>query len=426
MSISTLSGALCVYCLIPAVLLTSGAVAGERADIIVDAHGKGDFTTIQKALASISPHHSKTVVVLIRNGLYNEKLFIRASRVALVGEDRDSTRIVYAVLREEWNRDHGGSDWGSGVVNIDTGVTDITLANLTVYNNYGWLHGALNKHQFAIRGAGTRIVLLHCNVVSDGGDALSLWNRDDGMYYHSDCNFQGWVDYVCPRGWCYITNSHFFGHNKPSASIWHDGSNNRSQKFVIVDSYFDGVPGFPLGRNHLDGQFYLIHCRFSERMADRPFIRPPSSPRPWQWGARHYFLDCHRDGGDFDWFRDNLETAEGSPRVDDITARWAFDGMWDPEAAMPSVLPFSFLPSPKRNAQGVGTHSTRLTWISGRNADSHNVYVGTSNPPEFRRNQKENVFDPGPLEPHTTYIWRIDEVTAQGVVAGGVWSFTTR
>ena len=309
--------------------------AGEGADLTVAVRGGGDFRSIQEALDSVSQRIERPVVILIRNGLYREQLFIRRSSITLVGEDRDSTRIVAAVLREEWNRAHGGSDWGAGVVNIDTGTADITLANLTVLNNHGSLYGTHRKHQFAVRGAGTRIRILNCNIISDGGDALSLWNREDGMYYHADCTFEGWVDYVCPRGWCYITRSRFFGHNRPSASIWHDGSADRNQKFVITDSFFDGVSGFPLGRNHLDGQIYLINCRFSANMADRPFYRPPSSPREWRWGARHYFFNCHREGGDYTWFWDNLHEAEGSPAPEEIDARWTFDGMWDPEADLP-------------------------------------------------------------------------------------------
>jgi len=309
--------------------------AGERADVVVAVRGGGDFRSIQEALDSVSQRIERPVVILIRNGLYGEQLFIRQSGVTLIGEDRDSTRIVAAVLREEWNLAHGGSDWGAGVVNIDTGTADITLANLTVLNNHGSLYGTHRKHQFAVRGAGTRIRIVNCSIISDGGDALSLWNREDGMYYHADCTFEGWVDYVCPRGWCYVTRSRFFGHNRPSASLWHDGSADRRQKFVITESFFDGVSGFPLGRNHLDGQIYLLNCRFSANMADRPFYRPPSSPREWQWGARHYFFNCHRDGGDYAWFRDNLHEAEGSPAPEVIDARWTFDGRWNPEADLP-------------------------------------------------------------------------------------------
>ena len=335
---------LCRLCVIAAMAAGARAAAGDES-MTVDLAGKGNFTSIQAALNSIPRDHDRPVTIAIRNGIYREKLFVTKSNIILVGENRDSTRIVFPELRENWNREHCRSDWGAGVVNIDTGVTDITLANLTVYNNFGSLHNVYNKHQFAIRGAGTRIMLLHCAVISDGGDAVSLWNRDDGMYYHADCMFEGWVDFVCPRGWCYITRSTFYGHNTPSASIWHDGSGNRSQKLVIRDSYFDGVPGFPLGRNHLDAQFYLLDCRFSRNMADRAFYRPPSSPREWQWGDRHYFYNCHRDSADFGWFRDNLSTAEGAPRPEDINARWTFDGQWDPESA----LPLSGSPTPRKD-----------------------------------------------------------------------------
>jgi len=416
--------------LLRAMLILAGSLshslAGERANIIVDLNGRGNYVSIQEAINSIPDTNERDIVILIRNGLYKEKLFIQKSHVTLVGEGWDSTRIVYAELRESWNKDHGGSDWGAGVVNIDTSVTDITLANLMVYNNYGWQEHAFNKHQFAIRGGGTRVMLLHCKVISDGGDALSLWNRENGMYYHADCYFEGWVDFVCPRGWCYITNSEFYGHNKPSASIWHDGSHDKNQKFVITDSHFDGVPGFTLGRNHLDAQFYLIDCRFSKRMADRPFVRPPSSAREWQWGDRHYFYNCHREGGDYAWFKDNLHEADRSPAPDRITVEWTFGGKWDPEAAMPSVLPFAFLPSPGRNAVGVKADGPILSWIPGRNADLHRAYFGTTNPPEFKREQKEAVFALELLKPNTTYFWRIDEVTENGGVQGEVWSFKTR
>ena len=125
------------------VILTLSGFAGER-HIVVEKNGKGQFTSIQDALQSIE-HEDTPALIVVRNGEYREKVFITRSHVSLVGENQDSTRIVYAELREEWNKEHGGSDWGAGVVNIDTGVTDITLANLTVYNNYGWKYRVFNE-----------------------------------------------------------------------------------------------------------------------------------------------------------------------------------------------------------------------------------------------------------------------------------------
>jgi pectinesterase len=406
-------------------LFGSTVVAREKAHIIVAQDGSGQFSKIQDAIDSVPADNRQNIIILIRNGVYGEKLFIKKSFITLVGENRDSTRIVFAELRKNWNQGHNGSDWGSAVINIDSLVTDLTIANLTVHNNYGSLYGS-HDHQFAIRGGGTRVIIMNCNIIADGGDTLSLWNRQEGMYYHTHCYFEGWVDFVCPRGWCYITDSKFYGHNL-SASIWHDGSTKRDQKFVIQYSSFDGVPSFPLGRHHRDGQFFLLDCIFSRNMADCPIYHPVSpSSVPWIWGERHYYHNCHRDGGDYDWFSDNLETAMGTPKENEITAQWTFAGMWNPEETIPSVLPFVFLPRPRDGSYKVHRERTILKWISARNAVSHNLYFGKTSTPEFIRNQTENVFVIGELESKTAYFWRIDEITEADTLRGLLWHFTTK
>jgi pectinesterase len=406
-------------------MFSSSLEAIEKANIIVAQDGSGHCKSIQDALNLVPTENRKNVIILIRKGIYREKLFITNSFVTLVGEDRDSTRIVYAELRKNWNQEHNGSDWGSAVVNIDSLVTDLTIANLTIHNNYGSLYGS-HDHQFAVHGGGTRVIILNCNIIADGGDTLSLWNKVDGMYYHSHCYFEGWVDYVCPRGWCYITDSKFYGHNL-SASIWHDGSTKKDQKFVIRYSSFDGVPDFPLGRHHRDGQIFLLDCIFSRSMTDRP-IYYPSSPTsvPWKWGERHYYYNCHREGGDYDWFWNNLESAEGAPKENEITAKWTFGGKWDPEETMPSVLPTVFLPRPRVGAYKVPNETTLLKWVPSRNVISHNIYFGKNDKLEFKGNQRESVFNPGTLELKTKYVWRIDEVTETDTLNGPLWYFITK
>ncbi|MFH0990588.1 MAG: pectinesterase family protein [bacterium] len=405
-------------------LLVFGST-GERAHIIVAQDGSGHYRSIQDALNSIPASNASPIIILIKNGLYQEKLFIQKSYVTLVGESRDSTRIVFPELRKNWIAAQNGSDWGSATVNIDSTVTDLILANLTIHNNYGSLHNTA-EHQFAIRGEGTRIIILACTVIADGGDTVSLWDKETGMYYHADCSFEGWVDYVCPRGWCYITDSKFFGHNL-SASLWHDGGYDKDQKFVIRYSSFDGVPNFPLGRHHRDGQTYLLDCIFSRSMADRQIYLPVSpNARTWKWGERHYYYNCHREGGDYDWFRDNLSTAEGSPKESDITAKWTFAGKWDPEGTMPAVLPYVFQPKPRDGSYRIPAENSLLQWVATRNAVSHNVYFGKSTNPEFQGNQQQTVFNTGILESKTTYYWRVNEITEKDTLSGPLWHFTTQ
>jgi pectinesterase len=406
-------------------LLSGPAVGGDRADIIVAQDGSGNFTSIQSAINSLPRDNPHKTIILIRNGTYREKIFITRSNLVLVGEDRDSTRIVIAELRKNWVQEHR-SDWGAAVVNIDSTVTDLTIANLTVHNNYGSLYGD-NDHQFAIWGKGTRIILLYCNVVADGGDTVSLWNEKDGMYYHSNCYFEGWVDYVCPRGWCYITDSRFYGHNK-TASLWHHGATDEDQKFVIRNSYFDGVPGFPLGRHHVDGQFYLLDCVFSKNMADAQIHYPDYSPnaRPWKWGARHYYYNCRRDGGNYDWFKDNLAGAKGSPRPEQITAQWTFAGRWDPEKAMPAVLPFVSHPKPKNGSEKIDRNSVQLTWLPARNSKSHLIFLGVDSIPPLLSKSHRGIYKTAMLLPKTRYFWRVDSVTDKDTIKGPLWSFSTQ
>lgn len=399
--------------------------AAERPEIIVAQDGTGAFTTIQAAINSIPKNNTRNVTIIVKNGTYHEKIFISNSYISIVGEDRDSTRIVYAELRKNWLKNNP-SDWGSATVNIDSAVTDITFANLTIQNNYGTLYND-HDHQFAVWGKGTRIALLYCNVIGGGGDTVSLWDSFDGMYYHSNCFFEGWVDYVCPRGWCYITDSRFYGQNL-TASLWHHGAGDEDQKFVIRYSYFDGVPGFPLGRHHVDGQFYLLDCLFSKNMADEQIHYPSYSPnaKPWKWGARHYYYNSHREGGDFEWFNDNISTAKNSPSPEQIDARWTFAGKWDPETSLPFLLPFVSHPSPRTGAYAQRRDSLLLKWMPARGIASSLLYFGKEKNIHPVQKTITREFLLQDLEPSTRYYWRIDRISGRDTVAGPLWHFTTQ
>jgi pectinesterase len=328
---------------IAVIILLYNLSFSQKVDIktflVVAKDGTGDFVTIQEALNSIPQNHKNYFTVLIKDGIYNEKIFIEQSNLIICGESRDKTIIEFAELRKNWRQNNNDDDYGSAVVNIKKDVTDIIIKSLTIINNYGKLFDD-HDHAFAIRGfeGVTRIILDDCSVISDGGDTVSLWNKDDGMYYHNNCYFEGWVDYVCPRGYCLIEDSKFYGHNL-TASIWHDGSKNEDNKFVIKNSFFDGVEGFPLGRFHWDAQFYLIDCIFSSNMADKQiFFAPSNPPRTLQWGEdRIYFSNCKVEGKDYTWLNDNLDKSKEQPQREEINAYWVFNNKWNPINVLETV-----------------------------------------------------------------------------------------
>ncbi len=308
--------------------LAGAAFPFDPHHIIVAKDGSGDFTTITQAIDALPMFNYERVVIFVKIGVYNEKIRITQDYVTLQGENKDSTIIEYDQLRTDWiaHKD----PIGPGVVNIH--ADDIVLKNLTIENT----QPEVGPHAFAVYGVGTRTIILNCNVLSKGGDTVSLWNYKTGMYYHAGCRFEGAVDCVCPRGWCFITDSKFFELKKGSTALWHAGGYDKNQKFVVEKSTFDGVKGFALGRHHYEAQFYLLNCTFSHNMADTPIYRvtykDSSKDRPFNWGERDYYYNCHRDGGDYTWFANNLSSAAGSPSPSEITPSWTFDNKWNPES----------------------------------------------------------------------------------------------
>jgi pectinesterase len=138
------------------------------------------------------------------------------------------------------------------------------------------------------------------------------------------------VDYLCPRGWCYVVDSSFY-EVATSAGLWHDGENDPNKKFVLRGCTFDGAKDFPLGRYHRDHQFYLLDCTFSPNVSRDVINNVPKGKEKLNWGHRVYYFNCRHEGGDAPWCADNLDKAPGRPKAEQITASWAFDGQWNPE-----------------------------------------------------------------------------------------------
>jgi len=304
----------------------------ETPDFIhVEQNGSGDFIRIQDAINSLDDTDTPTII-MIGPGDFEEQLFLTRDNVTFAGAGRERTTIRTTLLRANWRKNHD-DDWGAATVNIK--ASDITFMNMTVINDYGIKYGD-NTHQFALRLLqGSRIITENSTFITGGADTVSLWNKQDGMYYHRRAHFEGYTDFVCPRGWSYITDSTFFSHGG-AAAIWHDGAADESQKLVIKRSSFDGVDGFILGRRHYDAQFYLLNNRYSARMADTPIFRKTyedeSRNRPNLWGDRYYFSGSVKEGKTFAWLDDNMDADTPG-----MTPALVFNGKWDPEGRLAKI-----------------------------------------------------------------------------------------
>lgn len=295
-----------------------------KANIVVAADGSGDYNTLTEAIDNLPFYNYERLVIYVKNGVYNEKIRIERDYLTIRGESRDSTIIQYAQLRDDWQKN---KDYiGPAVINIH--ADDVILDNLTIRNT----QPEIGPHAFTIYGTGTRTIITNSNVTSNGGDTVSLWNYKNGMYYHDNCYFEGAVDFVCPRGWCYISNSTLH-ELKNTAAVWHAAAEDENQKFVLDNCSFTGVDSFYLARHHYDAQFYFLNCLFPESMRNKPIehvVYPdnPEKNRPYLYGNRHYFYNCERKGGNYAWFADNLNAIPLPSEA--ITPQWTFDGEWNP------------------------------------------------------------------------------------------------
>lgn len=291
---------------------------------------------IQAAIDKAPDNAAAPYKIYIRKGTYNQKVIIDKPNIVLVGEDKDSTTIVYAELSSSPTvKEYKGKSVEHGVVVLQNNANNCVISGLTIYNNYGSTVERTTAHQMAVFGRATRTIILNCNIKADGNDALSLWCKERGMYYHADLTIQcPGVDFICPRGTCYATRCKLTGNSR--AILWHDGRGNIDNKFVLTNSVIDAESPTKLGRYHHDHQFFLINCHLSQNILDSNISYAYSDKvlDPCPWGQRTYYYGCLREGGHSGWLNNNLEEAKGQPKFYEITAKWTFDGQWDPEGVI--------------------------------------------------------------------------------------------
>lgn len=377
--------------------------------IVVAKDGTGNFTTIQEALNTIPANNAQWVTILIKHGLYDEHVMIRSNFVALVGESRQATRIEHNIARAAWNAGEGkGSNIGTGVINIAANVQYVIIANLLIRNTYE----ASEDYTETIRSeaGSSRIWVMHCDVLSLHKDTFAPWGKAGGMYYVSDCAFRGSIDMFCPRGYCYAINNRYT-ETRYSSPIWHEGVAGEDQKLVIqggsVHSEISKTIKLQNSQNY--AKFYYLDVKLSDSITELG----KSSPT--------WFYNVKGKSG-LNWMANNITLNERKQ----IDALWTFDGKWDPENTLPSVLPFASMPQPYSGRYGLGTQNLILKWIPARNVLNQKIFFGeTSSGLQMVGETTENIFSISNLKENTSYYWKVNSITEDGETESKIWKFAT-
>ena len=273
--------------------------------ITVSKDGRGDYTRIQDAVdAAAAPER-----ILIRKGVWRERIVIDRDGLTLAGEDRDGTVIVWNGCAKDPYPD--GTEKGTflSATVIITG-RDVTLENLTVENDAG--DGRAAGQAVAVYAAGDRGVFRNCslkahqdtlfcgpvrlpNTAEDiggrTGSAEKCFRVEDGPETHSrlyfeDCLIRGDVDFIFGPYRCWFENCELFMNERGG---WYTAANtNAAQEHGMV----------------------FHRCRLTGE------CEPGAGylGRPWRKGARTVFLECEMDEhvapeGFQDWDTERVVTA---------------------------------------------------------------------------------------------------------------------
>lgn len=235
----------------------SGDIRSQNYDFVVASDGTGDFLTLQEAINAVPDFRKKRTVIFIKNGVYNEKLILPASKtnVTFIGENKYKTVVThddYASKRNRFGEEMGTTGSSSFFVFGDGFVA----RNITFENSAGPVGQAV-----AVRIDGDRVVFENCRFL---GNQDTLYPHGDGSrQYYKNCYIEGTVDFIF--GW--------------STAVFDD-----CEIFCKDRGY---ITAASTHQEHEFG-FVFINCKITGNAPENSFYLG----RPWRPYAKTVFINC--------------------------------------------------------------------------------------------------------------------------------------
>ena len=152
-------------------------------------NGIETYKTVQAAVDSVSSANSERVIILVKEGDYEEHLIVSSPYITLIGEDSEKTRIFYDT--KEWV----GGDMGLRcAVKINAAATGFSAENLTMENTYKYLgNGTIsNESCDALRNDAANASYINVRILGYQ-DTLCA---NGGTQYYYKCYIAGNVDFI--------------------------------------------------------------------------------------------------------------------------------------------------------------------------------------------------------------------------------------
>lgn len=229
-------------------------------DFVVAKDGSGDFFSVQEAINAV-PDFRKNVrtTILVKQGVYKEKIVIPASKINLSLTGEDGAILSYDDYADKPNR-FGEKTGTSGSASCYIYAPDFYAENITFENTTGPVGQAV-----ACFVSADRVYFKNCRFLG-WQDTLYTYGKGCRQYYE-DCYIEGTVDFIF--GWSTAVFNRCHIHNKTKGYVTAP-STDQGQKYGYV--------------------FYDCRLTASEGVTDVYLSRP------WRPYAQAVFVRCDLGG----------------------------------------------------------------------------------------------------------------------------------
>ncbi|HCH81644.1 MAG TPA: hypothetical protein DE316_01005, partial [Eubacterium sp.] len=154
-----------------------------------EVNGIPTYKTVQAAVNSVDKSNTKRVVILVKEGNYNEHLVVSSPYISLIGEDSEKTRVYYDV------KELAGGDMDKRcAVRIESTAHNFTAENLTFENTYNYLGDGTKSNESADALSSDADNASYINVRILGYQDTLCANK--GTQYYYKCYIAGNVDFI--------------------------------------------------------------------------------------------------------------------------------------------------------------------------------------------------------------------------------------
>ncbi len=181
------------------------ALAAARTIIVSPDKSQSHFQTIDSAIASIPKRSRTAVTLLIRPGIYHERIIVprHAPPITFMGVSAADTILVDS--RIAYQKGSNGKPIGTfSTQSTWIRSNNFSAANITFANDAGISGNGYDGQALAIRVDGDRSVFYHCHFVGWQDTILLNKNRQ----YFDRCRILGAVDFIFGNATAFFNRCH--------------------------------------------------------------------------------------------------------------------------------------------------------------------------------------------------------------------------